>query len=147
MDGKLRSYQTAETLGKSQLDLILQVYDGAIGYYRTARDHYAANRLNEGYEQIEKARRCMVHLYTTLDMEAGGEIANNLSRLYSYIISQTDVAQASKDLNRIDDNIKILENLRQSWSALKEQDLIIPAESEPVAAGSGNNTGGFSTSA
>ena len=37
MDGQIGTYRTMETHGKSQLDLILQVYNGAILAYETAR--------------------------------------------------------------------------------------------------------------
>jgi flagellar protein FliS len=122
MNDKLDTYKTIDTMGKSQVELILQVYDGAIKAFSDAREQYKDKKLEDGYEQMEKARRFIVHLYTTLNMSEGGEIAANLGRLYSYIITQIDVSEATKDLSRIDDNIKILENLRGSWVALREQE-------------------------
>jgi flagellin-specific chaperone FliS len=73
MDGKLSTYRTIDTLGKSQVDLILQVYDGAIAAFRAAAEHYVSGELQGGYEQLERARKLLVHLYTTLDQGKGGE--------------------------------------------------------------------------
>ena len=121
MDGKLNQYKTTTTLGKSQLDLVLQVYDGAISAFRAAGDHYRQEKLQAGYEELERARKFLVHLYTTLDHDRGGEVAENLARLYTYVISQIDSTQATKDLNLIESNIKILDNLRDGWKQLKAQ--------------------------
>ncbi|MEE8577674.1 MAG: flagellar export chaperone FliS [candidate division Zixibacteria bacterium] len=121
MDDNLTAYKQADILGKSQLDLVIQVYDGAIGAYRTARKAYEDEKPSLGYEHLQKARRFVTHLYTTLDMEKGGNIADQLSRLYAFLINQTNVIEATKDLKQIDDNISILDNLRSGWVGLKEQ--------------------------
>ncbi|RME26342.1 MAG: flagellar protein FliS, partial [Candidatus Zixiibacteriota bacterium] len=97
MDERLNAYQTADTLGKTQLDLILKVYDGAIAALRAAASAYENNDNNQGYEQIVRSRRFVTHLYTTLNPEAGGEIAENLGKLYAFVLSQTHLAEATHD--------------------------------------------------
>lgn len=121
MDNNLTAYKQTDILGKSQIDLVIQVYDGAIDAYRTARKAYEDEETSQGYEHLQNARRFVTHLYTTLDMEKGGEIADQLSRLYAFLINQTNVIEATKDLKQIDDNISILDNLRSGWVGLKEQ--------------------------
>lgn len=121
MTTKVAAYQKADIIGKTQLDLVVQVYDGAIAAYRAAGEAYSKSDNNSGYEHMERAKRFVTHLYTTLDMDKGGEIADQLSKLYAFVISQTNLAQATKDLTQIDDNISILNNLRSGWMGLKEQ--------------------------
>ncbi len=123
MEGKLSAYRKAETLGKSQLDLILQVYDGAIAAFRAASDFYKNDNYQLGYQRLQKAKRFVTHLYTTLDQEAGGDVAENLGKLYAFVINQTNVAEATKDLSLIDDNITILNNVRIGWLELKQQEM------------------------
>ena len=120
MDGTLATYRAVDTHGKSQLELILQVYDGALAAYREAARFYQKQDFNAGYESLEKAKRFVVHLYTTLDPEKGGQIAEQLSKLYAYVVNQTNVVEATKDLSQIDDIISVVENLRLGWSGLKE---------------------------
>jgi flagellar protein FliS len=146
MDAKLGTYKTIDTLGKTPLELIIKVYDGAIQAFRDARKSYEAEEFTQGHEEIEKARRFLVHLYTTLDMEKGGQVAEQLSKLYSYMISQVDVARAAKDLGRIDDNITILENLRASWQALSEQAAAGGPTVEPTTEPAEVGDAGFSLS-
>ena len=121
MDGKLSTYRTIDTLGKSQVDLILQVYDGAIAAFKAASEHYANEELQGGYEQLERARKFLVHLYTTLDQDQGGEVATNLSKLYTFMICQIDAAETTHDSNLIDSNVRVLENLRTAWMTIREQ--------------------------
>ncbi len=142
MDGKLAAYRKEETVGKSQLDLILQVYDGAIAAFGTAKENYAANDSTGGWEHLERARKFVTHLYTTLNHEKGGDISVNLAKLYAWVINQINVAQATKDLQIIDDNITILGNLRDGWAGLKNTDMETtssPTEAAPQ--------GGFTHSA
>ena len=142
MDGPLKSYETVDTLGKSQLELVIKVYDGAIAAYSAAAECYRKEEYQTGYEHLEKAKTFVVHLYTTLDNEQGGEIADNLSKLYSFIVNQTNVVEATKDLSDIDDIISVLTNLRAGWSELKQQD----AKPAPAAATEPIPGGGFAAS-
>ena len=55
-------------------------------------------------------------------MEEGGEIAENLAKLYAYIISQICILEATKDSSQIDDIIIILSELREGWQSIKDSD-------------------------
>lgn len=121
MNNHLKAYESTSTLGLSQVDLILKVYDGAIGAFTEAAELYSKNDLNGGYEKMERAKKFLTHLYTTLDPDNGGEIAERLGKIYAFVLSQTDIAQATKDLQIIDDNISVLKNVREGWQGLKDQ--------------------------
>lgn len=121
MERKVSAYQKSDVLGKSPLDLIIQVYDGAIGEFKTSLEAYQNNKNNDGYTHMEKAKRFLTYLYVSLDMEKGGEIATNLSKLYAFMINQINIIEGTKDLKRINDNIDILQNLKSGWLSLKNQ--------------------------
>ncbi|MEA3296979.1 MAG: flagellar export chaperone FliS [candidate division Zixibacteria bacterium] len=144
MEGTLNTYRSMETHGKSQLDLIIQVYDGAIVAYRKAAELYQNEDFTTGYKELEKAKRFVVHLYTTLDAEKGGEIAENLGSLYAFVVNETNIVEATKDSSQIDDIITVLENLRSGWAQLREKTARTgqkPTQTEKATPG-----GGFSTS-
>ncbi len=121
MDTKLESYRMADANGKSQLDLLVQIYDGTLSALENARAAYASGTLDAGYEQMERARRFVMHLYTTLDFEQGGEVADNLSRLYVFALKNIDLIEATKNLNVIDDTIRVVRNIREGWAELKNR--------------------------
>lgn len=139
MDGRLKTYRAMETSSKSQLDLILQVYDGAINSFKMASDYYRNKDNEAGFQQLERAKRFITHLYTTLNFEEGGDIAKQLGQLYVFLINQANMIQATKDLNKIDDNINILKNIREGWQGLKDQEN--NQEPATVAASSEISTG------
>jgi len=145
MDGKLSTYQTVNVNGQTQLDLILTVYRGAIDNYRAAADLYKTENFQSGHEKMDKANKFVTHLYTTLDPEEGGEVADHLGKLYAFILNQSNVARATKDLGMIDDIISVLDNLRLGWTGLKEKQ----AESKRPAATTEHAPGSdsFSTTA
>ena len=120
MEGKVETYRRVDTLGKSQLDLILQVYDGALKSLNRARENYEKEDFQTGYEDMERAKKFVTHLYTTLDLEKGGEVAANLSRLYAYVITQSYIVQATKDLEQLEAINGVLRNLREGWAGLRE---------------------------
>lgn len=141
MDGSLKSYEAVDTLGKSQLELVIKVYDGALNSLRAGAECYKSEKLQEGYEHLERAKTFVIHLYTTLDIEQGGEVAANLSKLYSFVVSQIDIIEATKDLSILDDIIGVLANLRSGWLELKQQEVnVVPQESVQQTGG------GFATS-
>ncbi len=120
MENKIGTYRTVDFHGKSQLELLIKVYDGAINSYRTAKKEYLAKNLEAGYAQLEKAKKFITHLYTTLDHEKGGEVAASLDKIYVFILNETNVLEATKESSKIDDIIDILDSLRSGWSELKE---------------------------
>jgi len=119
MNNKLEAYRCADTMGKSQLDLIITVYDGAIKALRMAAHHYRDKKNQNGYDEIQKAKRMVTHLYSTLDTEKGGQVAANLGKMYSWVIAQLSIIEATKDVEQIEAVVTALNNLRSGWVELK----------------------------
>lgn len=116
----MSAYNRTETMGKSQLDLILQVYDGAIRTYTQAKDKYLDNDNEAGFASLEKAQRFVTHLFTTLDHENGGEVAANLGKMYAYIINETEGIKGTKDTKKLGAIIEMLGNIRSGWAGLRD---------------------------
>ena len=127
------TYQKINTMGMSQLDLILTVYRVGIASVTEARNDFRAENLVAGRTACDKARKCIVHLYTTLDMERGGAIARHLGQLYAFMIEQLDLAVAEKSCDLLDNVIDNLNTLKEGWEGLKEAD-IAGADTPPPAA-------------
>ena len=51
-------------------------------------------------------------------MEAGGEVATNLRSLYLFMGRHLTEANAKQDIGKIEEVIKLLEELNQSWKAI-----------------------------
>ncbi len=84
-----------------------------------------------------RLRPLIASLHTKLNPEAGGEIAEDLGKLYAFIINQTNMAEATKDLSVIDDNISILDNVRLGWLEFKQQKTAAAQAASHPAGGTG----------
>ena len=135
------AYRETNTMGMSQLELILTVYRGAIGFLDQAKSDFDAGELKSGRTACEKARKCIVHLYTTLDMEKGEDIAAQLGQPYAFMIEQIDLAMANKSCELLDEVGSMLKTIREGWEGLRQQETpSIPSgsrESEAVIDGKG----------
>lgn len=117
------TYKRAQTEGLSQRDLIVMCYKGAVSFLEQAKQARAAENFESFSELLEKAHRVIVHLYTTLDAERGGEIAAKLADLYAYMISQLYVVSATKEVEPINMIINLLNTVREGWEQLDTQSL------------------------
>lgn len=118
MNKQLATYQRAQINGASQRDLIVMCYKGGIKYLLDSRQKLEAGDINGFSEAIEKAHRVIVHLYTTLDMEKGGEIAEKLAELYAFLINQIYLLNATKSLELFDGIIKVMTTLKEGWEGI-----------------------------
>ena len=116
------TYKEINTMGMSQLDLILTVYRGAITFLTRAQSAYRDGRPTDGRTLCDRGRQCIVHLYTTLDMEKGENIAARLAQLYAFMVEQLDLAVAQQSVARLGDIIRNLETIKDGWENLKEQE-------------------------
>ena len=67
---------------------------------------------------ISKAQDILFELNTVLDMEQGGQIAQNLRSLYNFMHTHLAKANLRKDPQMIREVIAILEELNQGWRAI-----------------------------
>ncbi|NLK40818.1 MAG: flagellar export chaperone FliS [Planctomycetes bacterium] len=112
------AYQETAVSTQSRGRLIVMLYDGAIRFLRQAiadieRCDYAAKGTH-----ISKAQDILFELNTVLDMEQGGQIAQNLRSLYNFMHTHLAKANLRKDPQMIREVIAILEELNQGWRAI-----------------------------
>jgi flagellar protein FliS len=98
--------------------LIVLLYDGAIKFMKLAIKELEANNYEAKGEYINKALNIINELNAVLDMDAGGEMAANLRKLYCFMIQHLSEANMKRDPQMIRDVIKLMEELNQSWKAI-----------------------------
>jgi len=94
------------------------LYDGAIKALRKAISAIEDGNIPAKGEQIGKATDIIIELNSVLDMDAGGEIATDLRRLYEFMISHLTQAHIKNDQKMIGEVITLLEDINQSWRAI-----------------------------
>ncbi len=114
----IESYQHTAISTQSRGRLIVMLYDGAIKFMKLAIQEIEAGNWAAKGQYIDRAEEILLELNAVLDMEAGGEIARNLRRLYLFMGRRLFQANARKDAQMIREVITLMEDLNQSWKTI-----------------------------
>lgn len=108
-------YQTNQIATASPKKLLIMLYDGAIKNLRLAELSLNEKNLENVNKYLTKAQDIITEFMTTLNFEDGGEVAQNLYRLYEYMDYRLIRANIDKDIEPIKEIKKYLEELRDTW--------------------------------
>ena len=114
----INTYQDNAVTTQSKGRLIVMLYDGAIKFLRLAIREIENNNYEAKGRYINKAIDIINELNAVLDMDAGGEVAGNLRKLYIFMTNRLSQANIKCDPQLIRDVIKLMEELNQSWKAI-----------------------------
>lgn len=112
------AYQDASITTQSKGNLIVMLYDGAVKFLKLAVKEIDEKDPEAKGKYIVKAQNIINELNTVLDLDAGGEIAANLRRLYLFMNQRLSEANLKQDPQKIKEVITLLEELNQSWKAI-----------------------------
>ena len=104
------------TQGKGRLIVLL--YDGAIKFMKLAIKELEAGNYEAKGQYLIRAQDIITELNAVLDMDAGGEIATNLRKLYCFMSNRLSEANVKRDAEMIREVITLMEELNQSWKAI-----------------------------
>jgi flagellar protein FliS len=114
----IAAYQDSAVTTQSKGRLIVLLYDGAIKFMKLAIKELQAGNFEAKGKYINKAQDIINELNAVLDMNAGGDIANNLRKLYCFMSNRLSEANIKRDPKMINEVIKLMEELNQSWKAI-----------------------------
>ncbi len=112
------AYQDTAVTTQSKGRLIVLLYDGAIKFMKLAIQEMQAGNHEEKGRYIGKAQDIINELNAVLDMDAGGEVAADLRKLYCFMNNQLSQANVKHDTQMIREVITLAEELNQSWKAI-----------------------------
>lgn len=98
--------------------LIAMLYDGALTALASAKGCIARKDIENRAKQLNKANAIVMGLQDFLDTDKGGEIAENLDALYSYITRGIIEANRDQSAEKIQELIDLLLELKQGWNAM-----------------------------
>ena len=110
------AYREASVLTAPPERLVVMLYDGARRFLFQAASAMRDERHAEAGERLRRAELIVEELLSTLNLEAGGEIAANLQGLYVFFLRHLAEARAERDADKIDWVSTQLGELRESWA-------------------------------
>ncbi len=102
-----------ETSSPEQILILL--YDGAIKFLNQAKIGIQKKDIELTHNNLIKAQNIISELRDTLDMEIGGELANNLYALYNYFNKRLVQANIKKEIEPVNEVLEHLRGLRDTW--------------------------------
>jgi flagellar protein FliS len=114
----IAAYQDSVVTTQGKGRLIVLLYDGAIKFMKLAIKELEAENYEAKGQYIDKAQDIINELNAVLDMDAGGEIATNLRKLYCFMNSRLSEANNKRDPQMIREVIELMEELNHSWKAI-----------------------------
>jgi flagellar protein FliS len=139
----IQSYRKTDVSTSDPVKLVIMCYEGAIDSLKLAKEKIKEKDYEKKAKAIIKAKDFIGELLCSLDFEKGGEIANNLSSLYSYMLKRILHGDVNKDTGAINEVIGMLNELLSTWRevASKPESQVQPAQDslyrEKRAVGSG----------
>ena len=124
MNSPLSAYKETSIKTASQGRLIVMLYEEAIRQLETCSDILKEKdkaRYDEVNRCITKSQAIISELMSSLDMQAGGEIASNLMNLYIYFNQTLLEANIEKNAEKVSQIARFMDDLREAWAAIENQ--------------------------
>ena len=93
----VQSYQTAQISTADRGEVLLLVFDGALRFLTLCEQSLRDDDLAGFVEHLGRAQAIITELRRTLNYEAGGNIAVDLGRLYSFCLEHLAEANFQKN--------------------------------------------------
>ncbi len=118
--GASQKYLAQQVMSASPAKLVAMLYERAITLLHDAVRAIEAGDVERRWVANSKATEIVVELWQALDMEAGGEIAENLNRLYGFMVMRLTMVDTENNAQAARDVIALLDPLRRSWHEIAE---------------------------
>ena len=119
-----QAYRTTSVETASPAKIVLMLFDGAIGFLHRALIGFEQDALTVRNETISnnlvKSQRIVNELRASLDLNAGGELAQTLHGLYDFMDEQLRQANFKKDRAPILVTQELLGELRAGWAGMMQ---------------------------
>ena len=112
----------SDIAGADPHKLVLMLYEAAIQAAETAKKHIAAHNIEGKSNAISRASAIIQQgLMASLDVKAGGQIAQNLLELYEYMVYRLLIANLKNDTAALDEVVRLLTELKTAWEGITQQ--------------------------
>lgn len=124
-----KAYGTQQIQGASPAMQVALLYERAVSSLHEAIDAIQRGDVQARWVANKRASDIVTALMSALDQEKGGEIAQSLDQLYSYLLRQLVTVDVRNDPKPAEEAIEILKPLRDAWLDLaRNQKPESPAE-------------------
>jgi flagellar protein FliS len=110
-------YRTAKVETASPVQIVVQLYDGAIRFLEKASRAIAHNEPTVNAD-LGRAHQIVSELRATLEHDHAPELCAELDKLYEFVLYNINKTCMTPKVETIKPSIKILQELRGAWDEL-----------------------------
>ena len=116
MTSGYQAYQSSSVFTATPEQLVVMLFDGALRFSRRALLAWDNGDRGAATQAVGRVTAIVNELNVTLDMEVGGEIAENLRSLYTFMVRHCTDAVRGDDPNKLRQVMGMLVELREAFS-------------------------------
>jgi flagellar protein FliS len=115
------AYRANAVMTASPEKLIKLLYEGAIRHLERCRSsltHPATSHDAATGESLGKAFSIVSELRASLQPQPGSDVAQNLERLYDFILDQLSQANIRRTPEAVEQSLRIMRTLKEGWDGV-----------------------------
>ncbi len=116
-----KAYLQTQVTTTDSGDVVVLLYGGAINFLQQAKQKMAQGDMEQKGLLISKALDIIGELDASLNTQKGGELGENLHKLYFYCNTRLLMANLKLDPKLLDEVITILSGLKSAFEEIKKQ--------------------------
>ncbi len=126
-----RDHLAERVLGADPVDLIVLMYEELVKSVGEARRHLAAGSPRERANAVSRAMAILAELVQAVDAKADPALAENLLRLYGFMIERLQAAHAAQQDVPLSECERVARTLLEGWRGIRTAQ---PEETAPLPA-------------
>jgi len=120
-DASDNPYLRDSVLTASPEQLQLMLYDGCIRFAQQGRDALEEKDYERSYERLTRAQHIIIEMRNGLNHEVNPELCDRVASIYGFLYRKLVDACVNRDVQAIDDALKVLRIERETWHILVEK--------------------------
>lgn len=123
---RVNNYLEMKIKTASPIQLIIMLYEKAIQSLNYSIELLESDNIkyDEVNNNILRAQEIISELMLSLDFEKGKEIAQNLYKIYDYLIRECIDANIKKDKDKLKNIVSILDDLKDAWVQISNDEKV-----------------------
>jgi flagellar protein FliS len=119
-------HRATHTVAKTRQ--VVMLYDGALRNLKQAKDAMVAGDVPTRFQKLVRAGDIIMGLQSSLDFDAGGDVAKILYDFYSSLDARILSTLNSNNTELVDQLMQEIRDMRDVWESIDKQQGDVPAE-------------------
>jgi flagellar protein FliS len=138
----VEQYQKVQVMTSDGVRLIIMLYEGIVRFNNGAKEAIENGVIKDRVYFINRSMDIISELNGSLNMEEGGEVAENLSRLYDFCVHSLNKANAENSVDALEAVNKVICEVKVGWEGIATDKSGYDADQEEDSYSQGVASGG-----